>query len=468
MWLVETGERRETEMDGVQLVAAVRRGDAEAVTVLLAAGAAPDTVTDDGLPVLCLAIAAYDAAVAEALVEGGADPDRKLPDGTTPLVRAVDGGSPAVAQAVLGREPRLRLPEAGRNELLALARRWYERGAESELRNRTGGSGPACRTRVMDGECTHVTQVTLGGRTVRCGHGSILTNLEWAFRILTPVDELVTRAVAGRDPDHADWSSARWILGERRSRETWSALTAHRHSPDPERRRFVLDFLHQYLMWPWGGRNSYERETADLLVAWAADGEDDPGVLSEVLRVLGETEHREAKAVGLRHAGHPAPQVRARVPDLLLGGDTPSAPLGSAARTTLLGLAGDGDGDVRAAAGRALVAAHDAGPDSTDAVVRLLRDPVAAVRAGIAEAVAESAVDPTEAIADVLVRLLDEDDFGTRLNAAYGLLRRDDPRTGEAIERLGRLSRPGFEHDHRLSAFWRWKWDREHGGSTPP
>ncbi|WP_241775861.1 ankyrin repeat domain-containing protein [Streptomyces exfoliatus] len=88
------------------------------MTALLEAGAVPDTVADDGLPVLCLAVAAYDTAVAWALVEGGADPDRKLPDGTTPLIRAIEGGSPAVAQAVLGREPRLRLPEAEREQLL--------------------------------------------------------------------------------------------------------------------------------------------------------------------------------------------------------------------------------------------------------------------------------------------------------------------------------------------------------------
>lgn len=65
-------------MDGAQLVAAVRRGDAGTVGALLEAGAAPDTVTADGLPVLCLAVAAYDTAVAYELVEGGADPARDV------------------------------------------------------------------------------------------------------------------------------------------------------------------------------------------------------------------------------------------------------------------------------------------------------------------------------------------------------------------------------------------------------
>ncbi|WP_405657011.1 HEAT repeat domain-containing protein [Streptomyces sp. NBC_00079] len=449
-------------MDGAQLVAAVRRGDAEAVSALLEAGAAPDTVTADGLPVLCLAVAAYDAAVADELVEGGADPDRVLPDGTTPLVRAVEGGSPAVTQAVLGREPRLRLPEAERERLLAVARQWLEPGAEDELRRRTGESGPAHRTRVMDDEYNQVSQLTLGDRTVRTGHSAILTDLEWAFRILTPVEELVARAVEQHDRDHVAWASARWVLSERRSRQTWSAVMAYRHSPDPEHRRFVLDVLFSYLLSQGSWRNSYETEAADLLAAWAAEGEEDPEILAEVLHVLSETEYREAEAVGLRHATHPDPGVRARVPGLLVGWDASSrASFSATARAALLVQAGDEDWGVRVSAGRALSAAHDSSPEVTEAVVGLLRDPVAGVRAGVAEAVAEGR-DRTAALADALVPLLDEDDFSTRLNAAYGLLRRDDPRTGQAIERVGSFSRPGFEHDHRLSAMWRWQWDRDH------
>ncbi|QPK49966.1 ankyrin repeat domain-containing protein [Streptomyces gardneri] len=447
-------------MDRTQLVAAVRRGDSEAVTALLEAGAVPDTVADDGLPVLCLAVAAFDTAVACALVEGGADPDRQLPDGTTPLIRAIEGGSPAMATAVLGREPRLRLAAADREQLLALARHWYERGAEDELQDRTGDHGPAGRTRVMDDDYNHVTQLTLGGVTVRGGHGAIRTNLEWAFRILTPVDELVARAVAQREPDHVDWSSARWVLGERRSKETWSALTAYRHSPDPQHRLFVLDVLHAFLLSPSSRRNSYETETAELLVAWATDGEDDPGVLADVLRVLSETEHPRSTDVGLRYAGHPAPPVRAQVPDLLLSWDTPPPPLGAAARAALMVLAGDEDWGVRTEAGRAMIAAQDGSSDFRDIVIGLLRDPVAGVRACIAEAVADSP-DRSTAVADALVSLLDEDDFGTRLDAAYGLLRRDHPHTGAAIDRVGPLHRPGFEHDHRVSACWRWKWEHD-------
>ncbi|OCC11319.1 HEAT repeat domain-containing protein [Streptomyces sp. PTY087I2] len=449
-------------MGAGDLVAAVLRRDAETVTDLLAAGEDPDTRTDDGLPVLCLAIAAYDDAVAGALVEGGADPDHELPDGTTPLVRAVDGGSPATVTAVLGREPRLRLAESRRAHLLALARDRYEQGAEAALRTRAGGTGSMRASRVKDDEYDHVTQLTLGDATIRAGHGAILTDLEWAFRVLTPVDELVTRAVAPRDREHADRSSARWVLSERRSKEAWSAVTAYRHSPDPEHRHFVLDVLTCYRLTESSCRNSYEKETADLLVAWAVEGEDAPDVLAEVLRALGEFEHREAEAVGRRHADHPDPRVRAQVPGLLLDRDEARPTLGAAARATLLELAGDGHGTVRAATGAALAAAHDGTPEFTDAVVALLRDPVADVRAVTAEAAAEGK-DGTAAVADALMPLLDADDLGTRLNAAYGLLRRNDPRTGEAIARVGTHNRPGHEHDHGLSALWTWEWNNREG-----
>lgn len=63
-----------------ELVAAVRRGDVDEVTALLGSGADPDTL-EDGLPVLCLAVAAYDRPVAEALLQAGADPCAGCPTG---------------------------------------------------------------------------------------------------------------------------------------------------------------------------------------------------------------------------------------------------------------------------------------------------------------------------------------------------------------------------------------------------
>ncbi|MFB7579452.1 hypothetical protein [Streptomyces hydrogenans] len=113
---------------------------------------------------------------------------------------------------------------------------------------------------------------------------------------------------------------------------------------------------------------------------------------------------------------------------------------------------------MRAEAGRALIVAHEGSPDFADVIVGLLGDPVADVRASVAERVAHSA-DRTPAIADALAALLDEDLFDTCLNAAFGLLLRDDPRTADAIARVGAPPHPVYVHDHRLSRIWRWERD---------
>ncbi|MFI8093934.1 hypothetical protein ACIF9R_37460 [Streptomyces sp. NPDC086080] len=47
----------------------------------------------------------------------------------------------------------------------------------------------------------------------------------------------------------------------------------------------------------------------------------------------------------------------------------------------------------------------------------------------------------------------------TRLEAAYGLALRDDPRTAEAI---GRVGDDTFADDHRWCTLWRRQYDREH------
>lgn len=446
------------------LATAVARGDAAAVSRLLEAGADPDTLAEDGLPVLCRAIAAYDVAVASALVEGGADQGRELPDGTTALIRAIDGGSPSLVTAVLGREPRLRLPAAERKRLLDRARHWYERGAQAELRDRTEAFGRVQRTRVMDDEYSHVTQLTLGGTTIRAGHGAILTDLEWAFRVLTPVDELAARALAQGDPDHADWSSVRWTLSQRESKQTWSAVAAYRHAPDPLSRLFALDVLLAYVLCRWTRRE----ETADLLVSWAMEGEEDPEVLAELLRVLGETEHAEFVTVGLRYAGHPDPRVRTKVPDLLAecGDDTPAS-LTAETRAALFQLVADEHWHVRAMTGAALCRVRDGDPAVTDVIVTLLGDPVAQVRASTAEAVSHRE-DRSPAVADALFALLDdedkEDDLSTRLNAVYGLIRREDPRIAEAVARVSSGPYPDHVADHRLSAIWHW--ERNHRRDT--
>ncbi|MFD7386923.1 HEAT repeat domain-containing protein [Streptomyces sp. NPDC059852] len=437
------------------LVDAVRAGDHLAVMTLVDDGADPDTPGADGLPLLCEAVAAFDSTVAGVLVEGGADPDRVLPDGTTPLWRAVDSGSPALVTAVLGREPRLRLAEAARERLLALARNWHESGVAGELRRRTGTSGPVERVRVDDDSdgFNFAHQVSLSGLSVRDGHAGILTALEWAFRILTPVEELIARAVAQPDEDHATWWEVLRVLLDRKSEETWSALVAHRHHPDPAHRRFVAEYVR--VRGVVADDSPYARREGDFVSAWAAE-ETDPAMLERVLRALDEYEHPGREAAALRYAGHPDVAVRRVVPPLLLPfGDDP--PLAPEARRTLRALLRDPDAEVRLGACR--VALRHAGllPEAVQQLLRLAEDPDPDLHTPAASHLA-SCPDRTPAVADALAALLDPDDPPTLLEAGYGLALRDDPRTAEAYHRI-RSAHAVPEYDHRWNAVWHWAWD---------
>ncbi|WP_328497371.1 hypothetical protein OHS59_35120 [Streptomyces sp. NBC_00414] len=440
----------EDALDG-RLVSAVQAADAEAVRTLLETGANPNAVDCAGLPVLCSAVAAYDAPVAEVLVRGGADPDRTLPDGTTPLWRAVDGGSPAVLSAVLGDEPRLRLPEAVREQLLALARDRYETGSAEQLRRLTGAQGPAVTVSVQDGTYAweSVPQVSLGGLVTRSGHGAVLTSLEWAFRILTPVDELIARAAQQPDEDHVTWWEVCSVLRQRRSFETWSAVVAFRHHPDASYRRTVARYL--WMRGVSGCAPSYATKESDMLAVWAAE-EGDSTVLAHVLNAFAEYEHPGREALGLRHAGHPDALVRREVPAVLSGDD---ASLTRAARAALLSLTHDPDATVRTNACRA--GRGDAGllPQVTQALVLLAEDSDPVLRGVVAAELAASP-DRSTAVAAALWALLDEDDPITRLEAAYGLALRDDPRTARAIGRADPFS-ARFEHDHRANELWKWQ-----------
>lgn len=56
--------------------------------------------------------------------------------------------------------------------------------------------------------------------------------------------------------------------------------------------------------------------------------------------------------------------------------------------------------------------------------------------------------DRTPAVVQALVELLDEEEQELRLEGAYGLALRDDPRAEAAYERVGPLG-PGYEYDRR-------------------
>lgn len=399
-----------------ELVAAVRRGDAEGVTALLEAGADPDTPDGtDGLPVLCLAVAAYDRPVAEALLQAGADPLRRLPDGSTPLMRAVDGGSHLLALALTSH--RVPLPAPERAELLARARHWTEAGVEAELRRRTGLTATVTRVRVEDDEVGWwCEQLTLGGTAVRDEHRAVLTSMEARYGIRTPFDELVARAVAHPDRDHVVWCDVVFTLGRRVDEETWQWSRDLLNHPDRHHRLLAADLLLSLILGDVVTGHDPFWDRGRQLVPWA-EQEQDPDVLAVLLQAMTHDSAPEIEAVGLSYLSHPDPRVRALVPETVHRPES---------LTTVLTLAHDEDPGVRGAVCHWL--AHHRGSEPE--------------------------------VGDALVALTHDERQSIRICAVSGLAVRDDPRCVEAEHRIGPLD-PELPFDERLLDVWRYQRRRE-------
>ncbi|MFD5158924.1 HEAT repeat domain-containing protein [Streptomyces hawaiiensis] len=406
-----------------ELVAAVRRGDVDEVTALLESGADPDTL-QDGLPVLCLAVAAYDRPVAEALLQAGADPLRRLPDGSTPLTRAVDGGSHLLTHALA--TSRIPLPAPVRAEVLARARRWAEAGAEAELRRVTGRTGPVRRIRVEDDEIGWwCEQLTLGGMTVRDEHRAVLTSMEERYGIRTPFDELVARALAHPDRDHVVWSDVVFTLGRRLDEETWEWTRDLLNHPDRPHRLLAAEILLFLILGdPFKGGDPFWERGREL-VPWA-EQEEDPEVLAVLLNAMTHDSAPEIEAVGLSHLTHPDPRVRALVPDALERSQDGRSQVRPESLAAVLTLAGDEDADVREAACRWLGHYRGSEPEVGDALVALTHDERQQIR----------------------------------VSAVSGLAYRDDPRCVEAQHRIGPVGEE-LRDDERLLDVWRYQRRRE-------
>ncbi|MEU6158634.1 HEAT repeat domain-containing protein [Streptomyces sp. NPDC047130] len=407
---------------------------------------------------LLAAVEAFDAETAGDLVEDGADPDRPLPDGSTPLSRAVASGSPGLVSALLGAEPRLRLPPAERERLLALARRWYEAGAEAGLRRLTGATGAAETVRVEDPEFLFVEEIALDGRTVRGGHGAILTMLERRFVLPTPPGELVARA-ARTDPYHADWGESSWTLGERRGDPAWRALLTHRHHPSPRHRLFLADHLRCEGV-TTAHTEARQREADRLLAAWAAE-ETEPEVLAMVLQALATADDGRPEGL-VAHARHPDRRVREAAAGCLLMWRRPHPP---AALAALAALARDDDAGVRAAAATAIGAVGVHADETRRLLLALADDPDPSARAEATRALACSG-DAHPLVTDALWNLLSEEDQDLRLDGAFGLARLDDPRAPEAYDRVGRLEEK-FHEDLRAGFLLRRAWAASSAGDGP-
>lgn len=414
------------------LVDAVRRGDAAEVEVLLEAGADPETLDGtDGLPLLCLAVAAYDEEVARALLSAGADRLRALPDGSTPLSRAVDGGSVGMTLTLVLDPGPVEDPVV-RDDLLARARHWTDVGAEDGLRRRTGATGPVGRVRVEDREwsCDY-EQFTLGGLSVRDGHAGVLSELEARFGLRAPFEELCARALALPDQGHAVWTTARSVLGRRMDEETWAAAAALGRHPDRLHRLFAADVFLSLVMGecvvspdaPVTWRHPFEGRAAGHLLPWAAE-ERDPEVLAALLIALFEDEDdsAEVEALGLSCRMHPDSRVRV----MALGA-------------------------LRQGPDRLLVR-----PEQLAVVLELARDPDPDVRAAVCGWLSEyPGRDP--GIADALFELTHEDGQLTRIHAVHGLAERDDPRCVEAARRIGPVDLAGWPDTWVLDSVQRYE-----------
>ncbi|SHI19918.1 HEAT repeat domain-containing protein [Streptomyces sp. 3214.6] len=396
-----------------------------------------DADPTDGVPPLCLAVAAYDEPLAEELLNAGADPlrpldgvpggDPVLPGGDTPLTRAVDSGCSWMTTRLLP-EP-VRLDADARAALLARARHWADADLEAELRRRTGAAGPVERRTVrVDGWSCHHERYTLAGQTVWDGHLGVLTALEERFRIRTPFDELLARALTRPDRDHAVWTDVVVHLATRQDDETWTAAEALRDHPDRLRRLFAADVL-RCLVIGFGGLFArpgavVDKPATEVFLPWAVQ-ERDPEVLAVVLSGLSEadgdgvdgTRADEIDAVGLSYVGHLDPRVRLEVPETL-----------------------------RRAAERVPA-------EKLDALYTLTRDPDAGVRERAAYWLASCRAQ-APGITDVLAALLDDELRETRVHAAYGLAKRGDPRCVEAGRRLLPLDPDGWPDANLVRAMW--------------
>ncbi|GGS95102.1 MULTISPECIES: hypothetical protein [Streptomyces] len=413
------------------LAAAARAGDKLRVKQILEErDGRPYEGADDATAAFTAAVQALHTDIADTLLRLGAQPGEVDPDALPSLREAVDFGSPGLVDVLTRTGLRDRYPTPELIGMRDLARAWHEAGTEAELRRRTGSSDAIARTRVQDDEYYTVGELTLGGMTVRDGHGAILTRLEEVLGIRTSCEELIARALE-RDEDHTAWGRAAIELSHRREKEVWAAAESLRADTDPFRRLFGAELMRLLELFA----DSHDEEFCVLAVAaltdWSAE-ETNSAVLAEVLYGLFSYQGPRAEAALLAHLGHHEPGVR-RAVAAGLGTPLDRKHLSDGAREGLLRLMNDLDTGVTIAACRSAADVANGDPELTDAMAALLDHPERQVR----------------------------------LEAVHGLALHEDERCVEAANRLG-PPRPGFHEEeyYCLEAAWRYEWHREKKART--
>jgi ankyrin repeat protein len=130
---------------------AVKRGDLEAVDLLLKAGARVDATTRYGVAPLYLAARRGDPVIIERLINGGANPNWTMPDGETALMTAAVSGNPEAVKVLAAHGANLNAtdPARGQTALMwaasankaAVVKALLDVGADLTLKSKRAGEG---------------------------------------------------------------------------------------------------------------------------------------------------------------------------------------------------------------------------------------------------------------------------------------------------------------------------------------
>ncbi len=313
--------------------------------------------------------------------------------------------------------------ESSLRAALSLARTWLSADPEQELRRRLAvGDNPATvieRVRVpawrWGGSAAMRIRVRAAdGRRdqVWTGHRAVVTLLEQRLGIVSSNDELVERAMHTADPHSWDYDQAQATITDRADHdgEVFDWLADRLAHPAVEHRLFAAQILHDLSF----ADRSFDARAADILADRICD-EQDPAVLDSLIGAFAEYALRARPGTDLPevlpHARHRDPLIRARVAmELVVATGSrhnptlrdPAQPPPPAVLSTLVELAADPDTETRSQALHVLAASYLANAQ----------------------------------IQTVLSGHLSDTHLPARIEAAVGLVLRDDPRGRETLHSL--------------------------------
>jgi len=385
-------------------LAAARDGDRDTVLDLLRALPEPVVAGTEGSALLRAAALGRRPEIVELLVERGADAGRPWEGGVDPVSWAADYGAYEVLRALLIRSKEPVRKDSPQQRALVVARAWLGLDPERELRRRlgVGRHGEAFVDRELVGGIDFQPTATLLRVTAPDGryaeaelsHRAIVTYLERAVGIRPTRRDLVARALHYAEPGSCDWGESLDAMTARLDLAptfTWASAAIADESVDL--RRFAADVLHAM---------SFEERPFRIAAVELLRGrlrvEPDPVALDSAIGAFAAYSKDDANLSDVvRHARHPAAEVRLRV--------------------ALLGSVGHPHRGGRFAPP----------PEVPVALVELTTDPEGLVRAGALFTLAEGGIDGPEIRQAMAARLSDENDEA-RLQAAAGLALLGDPR----------------------------------------